>query len=77
MRVDCRILIDTYVMLAKCEITKVAKLRVAGCVLFNRLIINMSCYIHDVTPKVVAIAVRIVMAMWMIFFQISCLFMML
>ena len=33
MRVDCRILIDTYVMLAKCKITKVAKLRVAGCVL--------------------------------------------
>ena len=29
MRVDCRILIDTYVMLAKCKITKVAKLRVA------------------------------------------------
>ena len=32
-------------------------------------------YIHDVTPKVVAIAVKMVMAMWMIFFQISCLFM--
>ena len=31
------------------------------------------CYMHDVTPKVVAMAVRIVMAMWMIFFQISCL----
>ena len=58
----------------KCEIAKVTKLRVAGYVLFNRLIINMSCYMHDVTPKVVAIAVRIVMAMWMIFFQISCLF---
>ena len=33
MIMDCRILTDTYVMLAKCEITKVAKLRVAGCVL--------------------------------------------
>ena len=66
------ILIDIFV---KCEIAKVTKLRVAGCVLFNLLIINMSCYMHDVTPKVVAIAVRIVMAMWMIFFQISCLFM--
>ena len=29
MIMDCRILTDTYVMLAKCEITKVAKLRVA------------------------------------------------
>ena len=56
---------------------KVAKLRVAGYVLFNRLIINVPCYMHDVTPKVVAIAVRIVMAMWMIFCQISCLFMIL
>ena len=57
----------------KTKIAKVAKLRVAF--LLNSLIINMSYYIHDVTPKVVAIAVRIVIAMWMIFFQISCLFM--
>ena len=54
---------------------KVAKLRVAGYVLFNRLIISVPYYMHDVTPKVVAIAVKMVMAMWMIFFQISCLFM--
>ena len=55
--------------------TEVAKLRVAGYVLFNRLIISVPYYMHDVTPKVVAIAVKMVMAMWMIFFQISCLFM--
>ena len=54
---------------------KVAKLRVAGYVLFNRLIISVPYYMHDVTPKVVAIAVKMVMAMWMIFFQISSLFM--
>ena len=71
MRVDCRILIDTYVMLAKCKITKVAKLRVA----FWGWPIAMDNYIQDVTPKVVAMAVRIVMAMLMIFFQSSCLFM--
>ena len=53
------------------------KLRVAGYVLFNCLIINVPYYMHDVTPKVVAIAVRIVMAIWMIFCQISCLFMIL
>ena len=52
--------------------TEVAKLRVAGCT-FG--IAVAYCYIHDVTPKVVAIAVKMVMAMWMIFFQIYCLFM--
>lgn len=59
------------------ENAKVTKLQVAGCVFSKYVIINVSCYIHDVTPKVVAIAVRIVMAMWMIFCQISCLFMIL
>ena len=70
MRVDCRILIDAYVKRTKCKITKVAKLRVAF--LGGRF---ARCYMQDVTPKVVAMAVRIVMAMWMIFCQISCLFM--
>ena len=32
MRVDCRILIDAYVKRTKCKITKIAKLRVSGCV---------------------------------------------
>ena len=72
MIMDCRILTDTYVMLAKCEITKVAKLRVADCI--SVMTFCDGRYMHDVTPKVVAIAVRIVMAMWMIFFQISSLF---
>ena len=50
---------------------KVAKLRVA----FWGTTRTRNRYMHDVTPKVVAMAVRIVMAMWMIFFQISSLFM--
>ena len=50
---------------------KVAKLRVAGCV--SGRACPDRCYMHDVTPNVVAMAVRMVMAMWMIFFQISCL----
>ena len=54
---------------------KVAKLRVAGCVFSKYQIFNASCYMHDVTPKVVAMAVRMVMATWIIFCQISCLFM--
>ena len=51
--------------------------KVASCGLrFSKyLIFNASYYMHDETPKVVAIAVKIVIAMWMIFFQISCLFM--
>ena len=55
--------------------TEVAKLRVAGCGLRFGTAAIQERYMHDVTPKVVAIAVKIVMAMWMIFFQISCLFM--
>ena len=44
------------------------KLRVAGCVFTGY-------YMHDVTPKVVAMAVRTVMTMWMIFWMMSFLFM--
>ena len=68
----CGISLKSYHEVCMMKIAKVAKLRVAF--LLNSLIVNMSYYIHDVTPKVVAIAVRIVIAMWMIFFQISCLF---
>ena len=73
MRVDCRILIDTYVM--HCKMLNHKSCKVAGCGLrFLGMTCREGCYIQDVTPKVVAIAVRIVMAMWMIFCQISCLF---
>ena len=68
----CGISLKSYHEVCMMKNAKVAKLRVAF--LLNSLIVNMSYYIHDVTPKVVAIAVRIVIAMWMIFFQISCLF---
>ena len=70
---DCRILIDAFV---KCEMQNHQSYKVASCGLrFSKcVIINVSHYMHDVTPKVVAIAVKIVMAMWMIFCQISCLF---
>ena len=69
---DCGISLKSYHEVCMMKNAKVAKLRVGF--LLNSLIVNMSYYIHDVTPKVVAIAVRIVIAMWMIFFQISCLF---
>ena len=70
---DCRLLMDA---LVKCKMQNHQSYKVASCGLrfYKYVIINVSYYIHDVTPKVVAIAVRIVMAMWMIFFQISCLF---
>ena len=51
-------------------------MKVAGCglrVAFSGMACPDRCYMHDVTPNVVAMAVRMVMAMWMIFFQISCL----
>lgn len=56
----------------KRKVAEVAKLRVAGCV--SVMTFCDGRYMHDETPKEVAIAVRMVMAMWMIFFQISSLF---
>ena len=71
MRVDCRILIDAYVKRTNAKSRKLQSCGLRVAFLGGRF---ARCYMQDVTPKVVAIAVRIVMAMWMIFCQISCLF---